>query len=445
MSSRIRVLATLASILLFVVASELVGAFHFWWENGTLPYVDHSATAPPERAETESTGFKQRLHPYFGFAHPYSERGRTGSGEYIINNMGFPQNSPVSVPFVPKKDDFVVMLFGGSVAGNLAAPPQGGLSLQAALQKLDVLKMTNVIVYSMAQGSGKQPQQLIALSFLLALGQHIDLVINVDGFNEAALGYNNYAVGMHPILPAAQIIGALALKLQQTGESTAEFYELAYRVSNARTQIARYTKRLPLSSTGLEHIANKLGLAWNERRLRKYLPRYDATIKASGDWTQAKKQLSLDLHYDDPPDDKKYEEVFELWLRSSRQMRLLSEANQIGYVHVIQPYILRSKPHLTKEEEAIARSVPDNHVYKQPVRVVYQMFDDRQDLLKAHGIVSAIDLFAEQTQTMYVDPFHYSALGETLLAEFVAAAVPTRRQAPLDRESVTRGSPAIHR
>lgn len=418
MSSRIRVMATLASTLLFVVAAELVGAFHFWWENGTLPYLNHSATAPQQSAKTESTGFKQRLHPYFGFAHPYSERGR----EYIINNMGFPQDSPVTVPFVPKKDDFVVMVFGGSVAANLAAPPQGGLSLQAALQKLDVLKGKNVIVYSMAQGSGKQPQQLIALSFLLALGQHIDLVINLDGFNEAALGFNNYAAGMHPILPAAQIIGALALKLQQTGEGTAEFYELAYRVSNARTHIARYTKRLPLSSTGLEHIANKLGLAWNERNLRKYLPRYDAAIKASGDWTQAKKQLSLDLHYDNAPDDKKYEEVFELWLRSSRQMRLLSEVNQIGYVHVIQPYILRSKQRLTKEEEAIARTLPDNHVYKQPARVVYQMFDDRQDLLKAHGIVSAIDLFAEQTQTMYVDPFHYSALGETLLAEFVAAA-----------------------
>ena len=231
MSSRIRVLATLASILLFVVAAELVGAFHFWWENGTLPNLNCSATAPQQTAETEATGFKQGLHPYFGFAHPDSERGRTGGGEYFINNMGFPQNSPVSVPFVPKKDDFVVMLFGGSVAGNLAAPPQGGLSLQAALQKLDVLKEKNVIVYSMAQGSGKQPQQLIALSFLLALGQHIDLVINVDGFNEAALGYNNYGVGMHPVLPAAQIIGALALKLQQTGEGTAEFYELAYRVS----------------------------------------------------------------------------------------------------------------------------------------------------------------------------------------------------------------------
>ena len=145
-------------------------------------------------------------------------------------------------------------------------------------------------------------------------------------------------------------------------------------------------------------------------------------MKASGDWTQAKKQLSLDLHYDNVPDDKKYDEVFGLWLRSSRQMRLLSEVNRIGYVHVIQPYILRSKPRLTKEEEAIAGSVPDNHVYKQPARVVYQMFEDRHDLLKANGIVSAVDLFAEQTQTMYVDPFHYSAPGETLLAEFVAAA-----------------------
>jgi hypothetical protein len=422
MNSRIRVLATLASIVLFVLAAELVGAIHFWLQYGALPYVKHSAAAPQQEAGTEATGFKQRLHPYFGFAHPYATTGRAGGGRYFINNMGFPQNSPVNVPFVPKNDDFVVMLFGGSVAANLASPPQGGMSLQTALQKLDALKGKNVIVYNMAQGSGKQPQQLIELAFLLTLGQHIDLVINVDGFNEAALGYNNYAVGMHPILPAAQIIGALALTLQQSGEGTAEFYELAYRVSNARAHIAEYTRRLPLSSTGLEHIAVTLGLAWNERGLRKYLPRYDAAIKASGDWAQAKKQASLDLPYDNVPDDKKYEEVFGVWLRGSSQMRLLSESNEIGYVQVIQPYLLRSKPHLTKEEEAIAASVPDSHVYKEPARVIYQMFKDRQDVLKAHGISSAVDLFAEQTQTMYVDPFHYSAAGETLLAEAVAGA-----------------------
>lgn len=406
--------------LLSVAVVELGGAIGYWLENGRSPYSNLFRTVADAEPEVQATElFKQRLHPYFGFAHPYLER-HTGERPYSINNMGFPPGSKYEVPFVPVKDDFVVVVFGGSVAANLVGPPQRGSSIQAALAKQEVLKGRNVIVYSMAQGSGKQPQQLIALNLLLALGQHIDLAINVDGFNEAALGYTNYTVGMHPILPAAQIVGALALKLQVPGEGTVEFYELAYGVSSARAQIAMYQKRLPFSSTGLAHLANKVQLASNEERLRELLPRYESAIKASGDWEQAKKQLSLDMPYASVSENRKYEDVFELWLRSSRQMRLLSLANQIGYVHVIQPYLLRSKPKLTPEERAIAESVNDSHPYKQPASTIYQMFQDRRDFLKTQGIASAIDLFAEQTQTMYVDPFHYSARGETIFAEFIA-------------------------
>jgi hypothetical protein len=423
MNARRKVIALLGSTLLCVAMVEVGSALYFRWVHGTLPYGNAAMPDPQPGAatDTQPTGFKQRLHPYFGFAHPYSEVGRTDGGEYMINDMGFPQNSPYRVPFVPEDGDFVAVVFGGSVASNVVAPPQGGRSIERALAALPVLKGRNVIVYSMAQGSGKQPQQLIALAFLLALGQHVDLVVNVDGFNEAALGYTNYGVGMHPILPAAQIVGALALSLQQAGAGTAEFYEVAYKVSKARAGVVAYSERLPRSSSGLEYLANVIGLAWNERDLRTYLPSYDAAIKASGDWGRAKSQLSLDMPYRQASDREKMQETFDVWLRSSRQMRLLAEANGIGYVHVVQPYILRSKPHLTKEEEAIARTVPESHVYYQPAKVIYEMFAERKDVLTAHGILSAVDLFAERTDTMYVDPFHYSATGETLLADFVAA------------------------
>jgi hypothetical protein len=167
--------------------------------------------------------------------------------------------------------------------------------------------------------------------------------------------------------------------------------------------------------------ANLAGLAWAQRALSENLQRYDEAIKASGDWSKALGQVGLDMPYEDPPDDKKLQETFDLWLRSSRQMRLLAEANGIGYVHVVQPYLMRSKPHLTNDEEALVRTIPESHYYTRPARVIYQMFEDHRNLLDAHGIVSAVNLFAERSDKMYVDPFHYTGPGETLIAEFIAA------------------------
>ena len=50
-----------------------------------------------------------------------------------------------------------------------------------ALQRLPQLAGKKVVVYNMAQGPGKQPQQLMELAYLIAAGQHIDLVLSLDG------------------------------------------------------------------------------------------------------------------------------------------------------------------------------------------------------------------------------------------------------------------------
>ena len=59
-----------------------------------------------------------------------------------------------------------------------------------ALARLPALRERRVVVVNMAQGSGKEPQQLLELAYLLALGQRLDLAIALDGFNELALGHH---------------------------------------------------------------------------------------------------------------------------------------------------------------------------------------------------------------------------------------------------------------
>ena len=54
-----------------------------------------------------------------------------------------------------------------------------------------------------ARGGYKEPQQVNALVLLFALGFEPDVVIDIDGFNEVALGNNNQSLGFHPAFPSA--------------------------------------------------------------------------------------------------------------------------------------------------------------------------------------------------------------------------------------------------
>src|SRR5690606_21695101 len=57
-------------------------------------------------------------------------------------------------------------------------------------------------VVTLALGGYKQPQQVMAVNWLLSLGARVDVVVNVDGFNEVALPLaESGSVGTHPFYP----------------------------------------------------------------------------------------------------------------------------------------------------------------------------------------------------------------------------------------------------
>src|SRR5438132_3368244 len=198
----------LAVLAISVASAEIATAAFCFWREHRLPYraVGVSAVEPATNAASiGDVGYRQRLHPYFGFTGPYSRR-LSDRDDTSTNSLGFAQHGAVSLPYVPRPHDVVIAVFGGSVAANLVLPPRGGANIARALEERPELSGKHAVVINMAQGAGKQPQQLIELSFLFALGQHIDVVLNLDGFNEFALGLGNVESGMHPVMPAGQLM-----------------------------------------------------------------------------------------------------------------------------------------------------------------------------------------------------------------------------------------------
>lgn len=413
-----RAVATFAVALgFFLLVVELGGAAFFYLEHRRLVWLNDvpRAAAPPTGEET----YKQRLHPYFGFTGPYSAKFRTGGPTAYTNSLGFFQREPLALPFARGDKDFVVAVFGGSVAANLVQAPRGGTTLGEALARLPALSDRRVVVVDMAQGSGKEPQQLLELAYLLALGQRLDLAIALDGFNELALGLQNWQSGLDPILPAGLIIGALAQEVMPATAASVEYYEIAFRVSEAKRDLERHEAGARASRFGLAYLANRARATLDRMTLGKYLERYNHAIGASGDVLARWKMLGLDLPVDAAQPDK-VPALLELWLRSSRQLGLLAGANGIGFLHIVQPNQYYSGKAFTDDEKKIALSLPPGHEFRVAVAEGYR----RLEAEPHPELVSAIHLYDAETADIYADNCcHVNARGETILAEFVAARV----------------------
>lgn len=401
-------------VLLCALAVEAAGTFWFWWETGRLVYLN----VQPQAQAAPPAGCKFRIHPYFGFTFPYDSRCEILAHTFQTSNLGFLQRSAVHVPFRPADKDFVVAIFGGSVAAGVATSPP---LLRELLQSGPALADRNVIVVNMAQGAGKQPQQLIEMSYLLALGQHLDVAVNIDGFNEFSLGYANILGGMDPSLPAAGIVDGLTFETSLDAASQ-NYYELAYRISSGRAAVRENTARADGATTGAGFLAHRVLLAWHQIALARSLAEYDAFMRGSKA-SDKRKSLSLDMPAG-VSGAEGFETIFGLWLRSSKAMRTLAQASGITYVHIVQPNQYYSAKHFGEEEKRIALSLPADHPYSFGTRNGYRILTERSAELDAAGIVSAIGLFDREDEPTFIDNCcHYNARGDAIFNRFVADQV----------------------
>lgn len=423
-------LALLTCVALVLLFGEIAGAILFYRQQGRFIYSNQGVHVDAKTNNFAPTA-RQRLHPYLGFAGPYSIE----TEGWKFNNLGFPQATPYKVPFKPSPRDLVVVVFGGSVASNLVTPWQGGLSLGAVLQ--EEMPDRNIIVYSMAQGSGKQPQQLIALAMLLTLGQHIDVIVNLDGFNEFALGYSNARYLTHPIFPSFTILWGIGMGLEPRGGSS-DFHRIAADLIEAKSAIRDEEDAADASRSGAAYIFHKLRVSSALRTKARAEQAYMAAVKSSSHETlggSIQAMMGLNLPYTNQA--SPWEDIFQIWLRSSDAMAALSKGAGAQFLHIIQPNQYFSKKQFSPDEARVALSQPEGEAMRFGAERGYPMFAERADLLQARGILSAINLFDGEPGAMYVDNCcHYTRSGETMLTRFVVAKILER----LNTEPQTRRS-----
>ena len=352
------------------------------------------------------------LHPYLGFA---PARGRS---PLPIGTAGAPAAPGLAAPAPLQRrapDRVILAVVGGSAAQLFAE--QGLGELTSRLGQLPAFRGRSFVPLNLAVGGYKEPQQLMTVAYLLALGGELDIVVNLDGFNDVTMHpTENAAAGVPVAYPRRwdQRVeglfqgGTLRLMLQRVD------------VERRRASLAGAFSAAPLRAS---NAANAVYLAL-DRRLERELGATDRALAgASGDVSASSDAGAA------PPgrrarvadDPEMYASLAELWRHSSLQLARLVEANGARYYHFLQPsqYLPGSKP-MGSAERAVA--VVADHPYRRAVEAGYPLLQRAGAALVADKVRFA-DLtgaFAGHPEPIYFDSCcHVNARGNAILAELM--------------------------
>lgn len=308
-----------------------------------------------------------------------------------VNDFGY--WSPVDYPYQKKDDEYVIGIFGGSVAYHLWLSSMDERS--PVFKHLSSETGKKIITLDFASGGLKQPQQLMTLTYMLSLGQKFDFILNLDGFNELySSAHNVIDYKVHYSMPLAQyynsIMHAFLLRSQSGDSKLASLIEAreSYRNRRDTTHSAIvYT----VADAAYRYFVSTLG-------------------KLEAEISNERKNL-LYPHQLVPTDVDTWEKaqygMADLWFRSSVNMKNLALANGTPYLHALQPNQYFSKKKFTEKE------INDYHIFgphndlpfDRFVPMFYEAMLERSKNFQPSGVefLDLTKIFEDSTETIWID------------------------------------------
>lgn len=352
------------------------------------------------------------LHPYLGWAFnpDTSQLGISPSARVPVNELGFADSGP-SVR-LKSPDRFVVGVLGGSVAQQMTTIGEHAFCERLAAQP--ALRGRRVEIVRLAMSGFKQPQQLMTLNYVLALGGEFDAIINLDGYNETALTIaENHGSDVFLAYPRGW--HARLQDVVDPRTSSLSFRLLQSRAS--RQEWARWIVTSPLRHSWT------VSLLWaiqdqllNRQQINLGVElRQHSRNHGLGFARQGPRQMYSN-------EQEMYSRVTELWSHCSLQMHHLCAGRGIPYLHFLQPnqYHEGSKPLNAVELE---KYYAPHEEFAEVIKRGYPMLIQAGRDLRENGVPfhDLTQLFSQETETIYADYFcHYNERGTNLLAEAVA-------------------------
>jgi len=363
---------------------------------------------------------EQALHPFMGYvADPEEDRHANAAGnDERSTEFGFPYNKEDF--FAPRaEDEVVVAILGGSVAYFFAHLVADLLAVE--LNDVERFAGKKIRVISLALPGYKQPQQLMALTYFLNLGVDIDVVLNIDGFNEVALPQqDNLRFGTFPFYPRAW-----KTRVASSDPALLGFRGRVMDLRERRRQRAAAFSDVPWRYSFVASLLWKVLDLRADRELHRVELELQRKMEGAHDSERQGDYFAEGPSVEYASDDEMYESFAQFWAKSSRLMAGLCASQGIEYHHFLQPnqYVANSKA-LTDEERLNAWQ--ETHPYRVGAEQGYPKLRAHGESLSAEGVhfVSLVDLFADHRETLYRDACcHFNLRGNELMAHAVVAAL----------------------
>ena len=339
--------------------------------------------------------FNVDIHPYYGFGEP----------------SGFDFLTDDAVPAQTDANGVVVAVTGGSMAFNMFNSSAG--ALQESIATIPRFRDKNVYVVLLGFYAWKQPQQLEALTYYLAMGGQLDLLINLDGHNEIVDTGTNYGLGVFPGYPwtwyhlTSNIVPVE--QLRTIGQVT-----LLRDVARGLARLFSYTPYLVTTNVVWVAANDLIASRINQQiQLLATLGREDAESRP---FSQFGPQREIDS----------WQELLEysvqIWKHSSIQLHRIVSGNGADYFHFLQPnqYVPDSKV-LTEQERREAFTPPRQDIvlgYEELLRVAPELEN------AGVNFHSLVNIFENVSETVYADNCcHVNARGNQLMGTAIGTAI----------------------
>jgi hypothetical protein len=409
----------LVNLLVLAVALEAGSAIYAYLVYGDT-YLNKGATLAAMLASTPADAKKlrledaneqhdgeRRIHPFFAFS--YDPR------VFPSNNFGYPEKA--DLPYVREDGEFVVGLFGGSLARSLhanVAREEFEGRLEPALRRKGYDEVTLLVL---SQGAYKQPQTLFSMLYFI---DSIDAAVFLDGFNEIMglpLPEKLTATSRPFDWPHNELYDAL-LALSENPD----LWSMRQQVTELRSRqqaLTHATWRGPLGWSMSAHLLWRIMHDRWEHEIRAL----NASIADPGD---ASNDPFARIDRTGRSKEEVLDAFFARWARQIEMGWLVARGLDRPFFHFLQPnqYLERSKP-LTDEELQIAVTEWDDSQGRR-VRAYYPPMRRMSAALRARGVPSydLTMLFATERRTLYTDSCcHVNLTGRQLIAAAIADTI----------------------
>ena len=410
----------------FLLLSLSAGRWMTWARAATERAARRGQEVDPAAGPGTSAGEHVRnvqsqavLHPFVGYVrNPRAYVGQQGHPEAL--EFGFPFGR-VPIFHGPSSERVVVAVFGGSVAVGVT---RGENALKQALGSVRRFAGREIVVVGLASTGYKQPQQLMALNYFLALGAHFDVAINLDGFNEVALTpRQNVARGVFTFYPASWdllVVGMDPAQRRLAGTLT--------HLVDRRRNLARTFSALPLR---LSMTATLIWSRW-DRHLGRQIGSTEERFQLAGrPGSREETDIARRDHQSKGPprsypgQAEMFRDVAALWRRTSLQMHALCRGLGIEYYHFLQPnqYVPGSKP---LSDEELRHAFDRRAHFRKFVTTGYPWLLREAAALREQGVAfhDLTSVYEQHPETLYDDPCcHPNREGYRVLARAMARII----------------------